>query len=836
MHRMCKACYDDGRAYPEDSCSVCSVLFNTSEKTAKRRTLRSGEGMYVGTFNRFLATGTDETRFVRFREKVALMRNLEECPVRPSDSLCTGECFLTLFEAVMKRRKGLKSMYRTHRESSHESKGRPVVHTTPVSGGCPVCTAPMNATSKARWAGGHCDAWELFFWKERQPKRKAVDKVSKMEMTTAICQSCYMRWYNATRRARQEGTHTSASITKESYVDAAGAEADRAKKLQDSMDQGGAQHVRKFALEKVRVLFREEFLREVLGGYKPCTLSDLRGALAALIEDAPGCEGVLKGTASDGKRDKTDAQKLDRWVEDDLDVVYASVPFWTRSIGWTRGDQRTRGVVVLPVAHDAPQVVDIVQNMLAKVDGVHKDLDYANQRIQALEQEIAEAKAKAPTREEGIVQRAAEIIRRALAPYGRENDAFVFRQATGSVGLDCPTPTEEFDKNAPPVLATFVTTLAGNQDADPDDGEALLADVSRKCVIAGVLTSFARNTWWKYANVAGLFLKERGIGRRGLDWLAKLLKITRTDNAMWRLQKALSKHHGSVVVKASLVPIDASWVGISWDNVNIECRVDFGQNGRIDVIATISYFHADRAAAPVIDTSPGPPKSFQPVRDFCMTDARVSGVMREWEIDVANCALDDARTPSENKTEGDFELRLAKRHIAKTKAALPGKTIGVEGRRIPGDITMNYLGIELLGTKTVGETMQYLDRISRRLHVGVEGGRTRAVVAGDQETFNNMHKAKAKFPEKYGWVLPWVGDWHFLEHTLDAIFRKWGGFGLYKLARASGCYDKKLEGKSYHKRHFVLVSILEAVWKACASEVARGADGGGEVRISVRIW
>ncbi|CAN0090576.1 unnamed protein product, partial [Pylaiella littoralis] len=103
-------------------------------------------------------------------------------------------------------------------------------------------------------------------------------------------------------------------------------------------------------------------------------------------------------------------------------------------------------------------------------------------------------------------------------------------------------------------------------------------------------------------------------------------------------------------------------------------------------------------------------------------------------------------------------------------------------------------------------------------HVGVEGGRERAIIAGDQETNALLHKAKTKYSAKFAWVVLWIGDWHLLEHTLDVMFRKWGGFAIIPLAKASDCHDKKLESKNYHKRHNVFVGVLEAVWKACISE------------------
>ncbi|CAN0339253.1 unnamed protein product, partial [Ectocarpus sp. 6 AP-2014] len=103
------------------------------------------------------------------------------------------------------------------------------------------------------------------------------------------------------------------------------------------------------------------------------------------------------------------------------------------------------------------------------------------------------------------------------------------------------------------------------------------------------------------------------------------------------------------------------------------------------------------------------------------------------------------------------------------------------------------------------------------------------VVVGDQETFTIAHKAKKHHPDKYSWVIPWIGDWHLLEHTLDVLFRKWGGFGIIPLAKAADCYDKKLEGKNYHKRHNVFVGYLEAVWKACIGEVKDSQPGGASL-------
>lgn len=58
-----------------------------------------------------------------------------------------------------------------------------------------------------------------------------------------------------------------------------------------------------------------------------------------------------------------------------------------------------------------------------------------------------------------------------------------------------------------------------------------------------------------------------------------------------------------------------------------------------------------------------------------------------------------------------------------------------------------------------------------------------------------------------------------LAHTLDLLYRKWGGFIIFELAKAGGLYGKTLENKNYHKRRFVLVTVVVAILKAYAGEV-----------------
>ncbi|CAN0353311.1 unnamed protein product, partial [Pylaiella littoralis] len=199
------------------------------------------------------------------------------------------------------------------------------------------------------------------------------------------------------------------------------------------------------------------------------------------------------------------------------------------------------------------------------------------------------------------------------------------------------------------------------------------------------------------------------------------------------------------------------------------------------------------------------------VRDFGTQDGRTSKIWDRFRCQVLACARETS-----TKADGDFEMAVAKRVINDARGE---GMVGVEGRRVPSDVQAHYLGVVKLGTKTLGDIIEYLDGLKQALHVGPESGRRRAVIVGDQETFTLLHKAKSLYSAKFAWALPWIGDWHLLEHTLDVMFRKWGGFAIIPLAKESGCHDKKLEVKNYHKRHNVFVGVLQAVWKACIEEV-----------------
>lgn len=198
------------------------------------------------------------------------------------------------------------------------------------------------------------------------------------------------------------------------------------------------------------------------------------------------------------------------------------------------------------------------------------------------------------------------------------------------------------------------------------------------------------------------------------------------------------------------------------------------------------------------------------------------------------------QTPDE---DGDFEVRVSQKLIHQGNDG-GGREVelGVQQRRVGQDVAMTYIDVTEMSTTKVEHIIPYLELIKLRSHVNEDGGRKMVMVVGDQQIFAHLYKAKEADPLRFRWILPCPGDWHLMDHALDVIFRKFGGFAIMPLAKAAGCFDKKLESGDFHKRHFVLMAVMEALMVFTVEEVeqrkahhaggqarAAGQAGGGDV-------
>ncbi|CAB1097954.1 unnamed protein product [Ectocarpus sp. CCAP 1310/34] len=405
------------------------------------------------------------------------------------------------------------------------------------------------------------------------------------------------------------------------------------------------------------------------------------------------------------------------------------------------------------------QVGSIVANM-------HEAVETAKSRAQRLEDEVAQLKKEIKQSQENdnaevyTVHSAAMLLGRATADYAQEGNRLVFAQKAGSAPLSLTDPIVEWKSDVPRLLATFLNELGPRSKAAEEGNEEIEnAVASRKCLIAAIVTSFAFDTWYKNANAMTIFLKSRGIQRDWLDFLARTFKIAQTDSYVYKVQKKLADSLGTKEEMLKRVPLSEGLVACSFDNLNLDVLRHWGKGGHVDLIAAIAYFAVSQSRQKVTSLRSERRKlGFR--RDFGQDHPRILGIWESFRLNVVSCA----RKPY-TKTDGDFEMRLAKVIIHDA----PRKSMLGVGIRRP----------TLFCTRRKPNTLRSLR----------------------------------------GWCRGSVIGWHLLEHTLDVLYRKWGGFAMIPLAKASDCHDKKLESKNYHKRHNVFVGVVEAVWQACISEV-----------------
>ena len=73
--------------------------------------------------------------------------------------------------------------------------------------------------------------------------------------------------------------------------------------------------------------------------------------------------------------------------------------------------------------------------------------------------------------------------------------------------------------------------------------------------------------------------------------------------------------------------------------------------------------------------------------------------------------------------------------------------------------------------KSYTDSVDVVNSIARILRVEESGGRVRAIVTGDEETFRFMFRLKQHKPVDYKWLMEYPEDWHLLLHPAKALFQ-----------------------------------------------------------------
>lgn len=76
--------------------------------------------------------------------------------------------------------------------------------------------------------------------------------------------------------------------------------------------------------------------------------------------------------------------------------------------------------------------------------------------------------------------------------------------------------------------------------------------------------------------------------------------------------------------------------------------------------------------------------------------------------------------------------------------------------------------------------------------------RTFAFISGDQQVWIKLWYLRTRQPDKYRWLVPIPGEWHWQWHILKGIYKVFGSTILLPLSRTLGYRELDLEAKNFH--------------------------------------
>lgn len=89
--------------------------------------------------------------------------------------------------------------------------------------------------------------------------------------------------------------------------------------------------------------------------------------------------------------------------------------------------------------------------------------------------------------------------------------------------------------------------------------------------------------------------------------------------------------------------------------------------------------------------------------------------------------------------------------------------------------------------------------------------RTFAFLCGDHQVFIQLWKLRMSQREKYSWMIPIPGEWHWTWHLLQAIFKIYGKYILLPFSQFLGFKNLDIKGGNFHYAE----DFLEIVTLAC---------------------
>ena len=96
------------------------------------------------------------------------------------------------------------------------------------------------------------------------------------------------------------------------------------------------------------------------------------------------------------------------------------------------------------------------------------------------------------------------------------------------------------------------------------------------------------------------------------------------------------------------------------------------------------------------------------------------------------------------------------------------------------------------------------------------GKKTYVILEGDQATYERLQSIKAEYGNDSSWLIPFVGDWHFLKNYQEVLLKVYFDAGLSELAVASK-YPPKSIGTNFTRTHLFLLEVWESLFRVLMS-------------------
>ena len=94
----------------------------------------------------------------------------------------------------------------------------------------------------------------------------------------------------------------------------------------------------------------------------------------------------------------------------------------------------------------------------------------------------------------------------------------------------------------------------------------------------------------------------------------------------------------------------------------------------------------------------------------------------------------------------------------------------------------------------------------------VTGKKNYIISEGDQATYERIQSIKGEYRDDSTWLIPFVGDWHFLKNYQEVLLKVYFDGSLCDLAIASK-YQPKSIGTNFTRTHHFLLEVWEALFR-----------------------